>query len=170
MRKFLFCICLLVLAACSEADLQIEEINFDEESVQFCGTLSTDTELFFKIDGTEALILNLGTGLLQNEASDGTITSAIPGNSQLTYRIFTESVSANYFCDDIPPATPSVLEEITATEGEVRITTIQDQTDTLQFDHTIELAGLTFVNAAGERLTNLTVTDFGTITTFASSE
>ncbi|SFR50079.1 hypothetical protein SAMN04490243_2338 [Robiginitalea myxolifaciens] len=170
MRKILFSICFMVLAGCSEADLQIEEINFDDESVAFCGTLSTETELFFKIDGTEALILNLGTGLLRNEASDGTLTSAVPGNSQLTYRIFTDNVAANYFCDDIPPATPSVLEEITATEGEVRITTIQDQTDTLRFDHTIELAGVTFVNAAGERLTNLTVTDFGTITTFATSQ
>ena len=169
MKKAFAFLLSLVLWGCSAGDLQIEVIDFNEAAIQNCGTLSIETDLFFKLSGTEALILELADGLLLNQASDGEIVSAIPGASQLTYRIFSEDVSSGYFCDAIPPATPTVIEEILADEGEVRVTTVQDPNDSTRFEHTIRLAGVSFVNSAGERLTNLSVEDYGTLTTTASN-
>ncbi len=155
----------LALTGCSAGDLQIDAIDFESASVAYCGAVSTDTQLFFKLNDRDALILQLASGLLRNEPSDAPIESSIPGGSQLTYRIFDGDVDSGYFCDDIPPAKPGVLEEILAEAGKVRIETVQSATDTTRYEHTISLQGVSFVNDKGERLTNLFVEDFGTITT-----
>ena len=158
----------LAFCSCSSGDLQIETVDFESATVQNCGTLSTSTELLFKLNDQEALILELPSGVLANEASDGELESAIPGSSQLTYRIFDGSIGSGYFCDAVPPATPLVLEEIAAEAGSVLITTLQDPNDSTAYNHEIRLAGITFVNKDGERLTNLAIEDFGTITTSAN--
>ena len=168
MKKRLAFFGLLALTACSSGDLQIETIDFTTASVQYCGTLSTDTRVFFKLNKTDALIVQLASGLLRNENSDGVIESNIPGGSQLTYRIFDGTVSSAYFCDAIPPSAPGVLEEVEAEAGVVRIETVQSTTDSTQFVHTISLQGVSFVNSKGERLTNLSVEDFGSVTTTAN--
>ena len=114
MKKLILPLLTLILFACSDGDLQIEIIDFNEENMEFCGTADISTELFFKIRDNESLILELQSGLLQNEASTDTILSSIPGQSQLIYRTFNGDVSNSYFCDAFPPANPSVVEEITA--------------------------------------------------------
>ena len=91
-----------------------------------------------------------------------------PGASQLTYRIFKGDIASGYFCDAIPPAEPTVLENLEAEAGKVRIVTVQNASDTTKFEHTITLEGTSFVNSKGERLTNLSVENFGTITTTAN--
>ncbi len=149
--------------SCSDGDLQIEAIDFDGVTAQNCETLSIGTRLFFKIDGDEALILQLGEGLLRNEVSTEVITSDIPGNSQLTYRLFDGTITSGYFCDDIPPATPNVIEEIEASEGSVLITTTT--TDSVTFTHTIQLEGIIITNTAGESIIDLTTSEFETIET-----
>jgi hypothetical protein len=165
MKKVLAIIASATIWSCSTNDLQIEIIDFDDASVQNCGTLSIQTEVFFKLNETEALILELESDLLANEPSDGEIQSSIPGSSQLTYRIFNGNVDTGYFCDAIPPANPSVLEDVIAESGDVLITTVQDENDTTRFEHTIRLSEVSFVNSAGERLTNLNVEEYGTIVT-----
>ena len=157
---------LFLLISCDDGDLQIEIIDFDSASIDFCES-STDinSTFFFKLNPTEALILDLQSGILQNEPSDGTIVSTVPGQSQLTYRTFSDNVTRNYFCDQVPPATPIVVEEILAEGGEVLITTIQVANDTTMYEHTIELNGISLVNSQGERITNLNIDNFGTITT-----
>lgn len=168
MKQHIAIFLMLALTACSSGDLQIQTIDFESASVQNCGPVSTDTRLFFKLNDRDALILQLASGLLRNENSDGAIESSIPGGSQLTYRIFTGDVDSGYFCDAIPPAEPGVLEEILAEAGKVRIETVQSATDTTKFVHAISLEGVSFVNAKGERLTNLAIEDFGSVTTSAN--
>lgn len=165
MKKALSILCAGFLAACSSGDLEIETIDFDEVAIQNCGTATTETELFFKIDNSEALILQLQSGLLANAVPEGEIESNIPGNSQLTYRLFDDGVSSSYFCGEIPPASPVVLQEVEAEAGSVLITTVRDATDTTLFFHEIRLSGVSFVTPDGERLTNISVEDFGTVTT-----
>lgn len=169
MKKALALACILGLWGCSAGDLQIETIDFEGAAIENCGNLTVETTFFFKLNTAEALVLELGSGLLRNEPSDGEIVSAIPGNSQLTYRIFSGNVDSNYFCGSLPPPTPTVEEDVLADNGEVRITTVQNANDSTRFEHTIRLAGVSFVNAAGERLTNLTVDEYGTLTTFTSN-
>ncbi len=170
MRRILGLVGFLTLFACNDGDLQIETIDFDSASVQFCESAADiDTSILFKINTSEALILELQSGVLQNEASDGAISSSVPTQSQISYRIFSENVTTAYFCDDIPPTIPTVVEEISANGGEVFITTVQSATDTTMYEHTIELSGISLVNDNGERITDLSINNFGTITTQQSN-
>ncbi|WP_394970833.1 hypothetical protein [uncultured Croceitalea sp.] len=163
MKKIYILTILLFSFSCSDGDLQIEAIDFDDITAQNCETLSINTRLFFKINGDEALILELDQGLLLNEVSTEVITSSIPGNSQLTYRLFDDTVTSNYFCDDIPPATPTVIEDIEASDGNVLITTTT--MDSITFTHTIQLQGIIITNAAGESIIDLTTSEFEIIET-----
>ena len=165
MKKGVLLVLAFSLLNCSSGDLQIETLDFNAASIQHCGSLTTSTQVFFKLNDREALILELQSGLLQNAPSENTISSAIPSQSQLRYRAFSGTVDSGYFCDDIPPVDPVVIEEISAAEGNVLISTVQNPSDTTQFEHTISLEGVSFVNAAGERLTNLALEDFGQIIT-----
>ena len=138
-----------------------------QEAADNCGDLNDETEILFKINGDEALILTLQTGVLQNGIiGDTTVTteSSIPGQSKLVYRIFSDNVSKNYFCDEIPPVTPVVTEEIDAEDGLVIIETTVNA-DSTAFDHVIKLSEVSLVNEAGERITDLTISDFGEIST-----
>ncbi len=163
MKKIYILTILLFSFSCSDGDLQIEAIDFDDITAQNCETLSINTQLFFKINGDEALILELGQGLLLNKVSTEVITSSIPSNSQLTYRLFDDTVTSNYFCDDIPPATPTVIEDIEASDGNVLITTTT--MDSITFTHTIQLQGIIITNAAGESIIDLTTSEFEIIET-----
>ncbi|MGB5698461.1 hypothetical protein [Muriicola sp.] len=166
MKRTFLLLLSVILFACNDGDLQIASIDFDSVSIQTCeSTITTSSTVFFKINGEEALILELQSGLLQNVASQDTIISAIPTQSSLIYRLFDGTVNTNYFCDAIPLTSPGVLEEIEATVGEVLISTIQNASDSTQFDHTIQLRNISLINEQGERVTNVTINDFGTITT-----
>jgi hypothetical protein len=166
MKKVFPLFLVLILNACSDGELQIDVIDFDSAALQFCESETTiNSTVFFKLNNDEALILELQSGLLQNQASTDTIRSTIPSQSSLIYRFFSDGVSKNYFCDDIPPATPTVLDEILAEAGEVLITTVQSESDSTRYEHTIKLSGVTLVNNQGERITNTQIEDFGTITT-----
>ncbi len=156
----------VVFFACNDGDLQIKTIDFDGVSIGTCeATITTSSTVIFKINGEEGLILELQSGILQNEVSQDTIISSVPGQSNLIYRLFTGTLTKNYFCDAIPPTTPGVLEEIEASTGEVLINTIQNPSDTTQFEHSIQLRNVTLINEQGERITDISINDFGTITT-----
>lgn len=156
----------LIYWGCSDGDLQIETIDFDSTSLQYCpSTPTVNTRIYFKINEEQALILQLQNGLLKNEVSEGTLRSTVPNQSQLTYRIFDETVARNYFCASIPPSTPTVVEEIVASGGEILVTTVQKANDPTSFEHRIQLSGISLVNEAGERITDLRINEFGTVTT-----
>jgi hypothetical protein len=166
MKRFFFLPLFVIFLACNDGDLQIESIEFDSVSIETCeSTITTASTVFFKINGEEALIIELQSGILQNEVSQDTIVSTLPGQSNLVYRLFNAAVSNSYFCDAIPPTTPTVLEEIEAVSGEVLISTIQNPSDSTQFEHTILLSNVTLINEQGERITDISINEFGTITT-----
>jgi len=162
---FAFAILMLIIS-CNDGDIQIETIDFDSASLEFCDTeTTTGSTVFFKLNTSEALILELQSGVLKNEASEGTIISTVPGQSKITYRTFSDNIAKSYFCDEIPPTTPNVVEEILAEGGEVFITTTQNATDTTQYDHNIEFSGISLVRSNGDRITDLTINNFGSVST-----
>ena len=165
--KNLFVLCVMtVLVSCNDGDLQIETIDFDSVGISTCeSTVTTSSTIFFKISNKEALILEIQSGVFKNEVSDGVITSVVPSQSKLTYRVFSDNVSSNYFCDAIPTTTPSVLEEIEAEDGEVLITTTLAEGTTDTFEHTLRLSGITFITSTDQRITDLQINDFGVVTT-----
>lgn len=172
MKRSFFCglaMCLVLATSCDDGDLQIETLDFDSVSIDTCDNpITTSTEVLFKINGDEALILELGAGLLVNEVTTEARTSALPSNSNLIYRIFDGSVTSGYFCDAIPPVSPVVIEEIIASSGTVSVTTTS--TDGVTFTHLIQLEGITLLNGQDERITDLSINDFGEITTSISTK
>ena len=166
MRIRIALVLVLLVISCDDGNIQIESIDFDSASLEYCESETTiSSSVFFKLNTSEAIILELQSGVLKNESSDGTIISTVPGQSQITYRTFSDNISKGYFCDEIPPITPTVVEEILAAGGEVFITTVQNAADTTQYDHTIEFSGISLVRDNGERITDLTINNFGTIST-----
>ncbi|MFD0798628.1 hypothetical protein ACFQZJ_14240 [Maribacter chungangensis] len=165
MKKVCSLIIFLSLLSCDDGDLAIETVDFDSiTTVQTCGSVSaTASNLLFKINGSEALILELPSGTIKNEVSSEIIKREISSTTKLTYRIFTDDVSKNYFCDPIPPTSPTVSEEVIAEEGNIFITTTSADSET--FSHLIELSGISFITANGSRITDLQIDAFGTVTT-----
>lgn len=160
-------LCAGMFFSCSDGDLQIETIDFDSVSLQYCTAPNRTTKnILFKINENEALILELQSGVLNKGVVGDTIVteSTVPAQSQITYRVFSDDVSKNYFCDDIPTVDPVVVDEVEAGDGLVFIETIMDA-DSTNFVHNISLSGISFVTANGERITNLNINEFGEVTT-----
>ncbi|SHJ86669.1 hypothetical protein SAMN04487911_14715 [Arenibacter nanhaiticus] len=168
MKKILILFISAMLYSCDDGDLQIETINFDDSNIQFCGSqATTSTSLLFKINGEEALLLTLKEGMLKNEASQGEIAYPISGDTKVTYRIFSDKLTKNYFCDAIPPIAPTVVEEIVAQKGTVYITTTQKtEGETTSYEHLIRLGDITLLNNSNDqRITDLRINNFGTVST-----
>ena len=168
--KRILCFSLLVfLCACDDGDLQIETIDFDSATIQNCNAVSVETaNVLFKLNTAEALILELPNGAIKNEVSAETnynVTAS--GPSKVTYRTFSDNVSTSYFCSDIPLTEPTVIEEIIAEGGTVIITTTLNA-DEVTFQHEIQLSTVSFVTSTDQRITNLAIDNFGTVTTTLS--
>jgi len=169
MRHFLFFCFICLVVACDDGDLQIETLDFDSESIDMCTSVAINTEnILFKINDKEALILTLPANILKNEvtAENDSIVSDISENgpSKINYRIFSGTVSKNYFCDDIPLITPTVVEEVPAKNGIVYVKTVLAE-DGTTFEHTIKLDNITLETSSGSRITDLSINDFGIVTT-----
>src|SRR5690606_25939162 len=167
MKNIMIFLLLISVYSCDDGDLQIETLNFDDSDIQFCGSAATtETTIFFKTIDQEALILTLASGTLKNEASEGEIAYPISGNTKITYRIFSDRVSRNYFCDAVPPIIPTVIEEIEAQSGSVLITTIAKvEGETTTYEHTIRLNEISLVNKTNDqRITDLRINNFGIVT------
>lgn len=169
MRKIILSIFVLgTVFSCSDGDLQIETIDFDSVSLQYCSNpVRNAKNLMFKINESEALILELQSGALNNGVVGDTIIteSSVPNQSQITYRVFSDAVDNDYFCDDIPTVDPTVVQEVVAEDGLVIIETMLAENDSTLFAHNISLSGISFVTGNGERITNLAINEFGEVTT-----
>ena len=164
MKKLLFFGFLSLLVSCDDGDLQIEIIDFDSVAIQDCGDIDVGKiNVLFKINEDEALILTLPNGLLKNEISETDISSIVPSASKISYRIFSDKVTANYFCDEVPLTTPTVVEEIEAEGGSILITTTT--TDSITFTHEIRLSEISFITSSDTRITNLSINNFGSVST-----
>jgi len=164
MKQVLYLGLLALMMSCNDGDLSIETIDFDSVDIRTCeSAVTTQSSVFFKINDDETLILTLQSGVLRNEVSESEIESNVPGQSQLTYRIFSDQVSNDYFCDAIPPIEPMVVEEINAESGSVFVNTVA--LDSVTFEHTIRLDNVSFVTGTDVRITDLRINEFGTVTT-----
>lgn len=173
MNKFLFFTTLLSLFACDDGDLQIEIIDFDSATIQNCDAISVaSANVLFKLNSTEALILELPDGAIANEITEAPPTIYLvsaSGPAKITYRTFSDDITNAYFCSEVPVATPTVVEEIIAEGGQVLITTTLNA-DKKTFEHQIELAAISFITAKDTRITNLSIDNFGTVTTTLPEE
>ncbi len=142
---FLFFIAFSFLS-CDDGDFDVLQFNF-ETTVNSCGTYvlyRTNSEK------TEALIIHLTpTDIVQEVGVKEIQISA----TNVFYRIFDEALGSDYFCNPIPPTSPTVLKEWTAIAGIhnkilIDTTEIIDETDNTitGYKHTITFSNLVLEN------------------------
>ncbi|MGV7106780.1 hypothetical protein [Flavobacterium sp. U410] len=123
------------LHSCDDGDMTLQSFNFDSQSVLKC----SDTNLLYKINDSEALLLSLPEGTLPTEETpdDEPLELSVNSSHKIIYRKYSDNVTSSSFCGEIPPATPVVTNEWNANGGFIIIIT-----DYL-YDSSNEIIGLT---------------------------
>ena len=124
MKKMLLFFVAINLLSCDDGNIDIPEFSFDNTTINYCGDL-----VLSKINDSEVLIIeldedNTDNAFLTEVREDGdTYTLSESGSNTITYRTFDSEPSTNYFCQNIPPTSPTVINEWTG-EGDLVVTTL----------------------------------------------
>lgn len=109
MKRLYLLLIVLLSYACSDGSLEITSFTFDG-AISKCGDL-----VLYKVNGSEAISLELAQSdnfLTTVRTSPTSISLTEDGSNTLIYRTFDSNVTgSNYFCQDIPPTSPTVLNE-----------------------------------------------------------
>ncbi len=150
MKKILLLFSLIALNSCDDGDIIVSSFDFSEQDVDYCSTVD-DTEsetvnyIFYKInpDTNEAIAFRISTDEpilteLSNETAY-TFNLGSSSNTFVSYRIFNNPVTSDYFCNEVPPSQPSVTEEYISAEGTVTIVTEGEYDDDDDIDAEFEM-------------------------------
>lgn len=122
MRALLFLLCIaLIIQSCDDGDIVVNNFDFEDATLEWCDDFEF---VFFKVkaDSNESLALEFST--TENILTQaGQVSITLSGDDQVVYRRFASEVTSDYFCDPIPPTSPTVSEELVSTTGEITITT-----------------------------------------------
>jgi len=149
------------LHSCDDGDITLQSFNFDSQSIQKCSS----TNLLFKINDSEALLLDIPESNLPTDATpdDTPVELSVNTTHQIIYRKYSETVTSSSFCGDIPPATPVVTKEWNASGGKIIIITNYvydtDNTTVIGLTHNITFQNVSFTS--GEDTFNFETYIFG---------
>ena len=150
MKKILFFLSLIALSSCDDGDIIVSSFDFSEQDVEYCSTVdNTESEtvnyIFYKInpETNEAIAFRISTDEpilteLSNE-TPYTFNLGSSSNSFVSYRIFNNAITSDYFCNEVPPSQPSVTEEYISAEGTVTIVTQGEYDDNDGIDAEFEM-------------------------------
>ena len=167
MKKILGLIAVLVLIlGCDDGDMTFKTFDFTSVAADKC----SDSDIIFKIKDTEVLILKLNPAALVNVSTFDAVTGENTprlvdigtSGSTITYRNYTGKVSKETLCNELPPATPSVIDEWIG-QGKLSITTKETRLEgrLTGFQHQITLKNITFTK--GEETITINENNFGTV-------
>ncbi|MEH6406419.1 MAG: hypothetical protein V7767_03990 [Leeuwenhoekiella sp.] len=150
MQRFLpFFILSLVLISCNDGDIIVTNFDFSDQTIALCSTVdnvstTTVNYVFYKInsDTNESLSFELSTDTpILKQRSGATPYTFNLGSSTnaVSYRMYNNDVQSGYFCNAVPPASPSVTEEYTSQEATVEIATSGTEDDNDGVDAADEL-------------------------------
>ncbi|WP_127845067.1 hypothetical protein [Psychroflexus aestuariivivens] len=122
-KLILFPLLLIIFQSCDDGDIIVSDFNFNEDTnLNLCQEDNTNILHYIDSETNEAISFTF-----QNEDFDGTfeglmppepITININNNNRINYRLLSGEASSNeYFCQDIPPSSPLVVEEYVSTTG-----------------------------------------------------
>ncbi|UJH91479.1 hypothetical protein LZ575_01575 [Antarcticibacterium sp. 1MA-6-2] len=132
----------IFFTSCDDGDIIVTTFEFEEDAFTICG--DGNSKVLYHInneDVFETLSVQITNGALSNEDDKliKALTSlslpldpgvlppiriVLTGNNQVIYRTYDGTIPArDYFCRDIPPASPKVLQEYRSVGGEIVITT-----------------------------------------------
>lgn len=171
MKKIAVALFLVSLfSGCEDAKVEVQSFDFSDGEATVCG--QDEAFFLYKVKTNEALIVKFNESELKNSVStendtlDLNITET--GTNRVLYRLYDGAVSAGTICTTIPPSSPVVTNEWTATSGLIRIvTSAVYQVDAGSnaklpdgFLHTISFVNITFDTGDGE--VTYDKLDFGT--------
>lgn len=138
---FAFVLMLLFLSSCDDGDIIVTTLDFNNPGLEMCGIERNKVLYFTKNEGVfETISLKFSNPRISNQAgilatdSTQTITFELNETNQVIYRTYDGAVPQNYFCSDIPPGSPRVLEELKSVGGTVTISTISQPVNELDHD------------------------------------
>ena len=143
-----------LLNSCDDGDLTQENINFDAVAVQKC----TQNSLLYKLNENEALIFDATSINFPTETMDQEFPIS-PAN-RVIYRFYNNLVTTATICEIIPPVTPIVSDEWSASAGNIIIKTSANKTPPdsdngtriTGYSHNITFKNITFSKSNGTQV------------------
>lgn len=161
MKKLIALLSVILFISCDDGDMTFKDFNFGDATVQYCSL----NDLVYKYNGSEMLILDVEPSYFSNVEKLDTIVLG-PFN-KVIYRNYNAQASSSAICSEIPPSSPIVIEEWSASAGgTLKIKTIKvtnQETGEVNYQHVIDIIYLEFIN--GEQRTVIQGQNFGTYTT-----
>lgn len=107
----------VLMTSCDDGDLIVTEFGFENQQLQHCGT--GNSQVLYNVNNDEineaiAFIFEMTQEEFLNLESAKKID--LGTNARIVYRTFDSEVD-DYFCSQIPPASPVVLTEYLSTSG-----------------------------------------------------
>ncbi len=113
----------LFLIACNDGDEVISDFDFDQDtSLNLCSSGSENVLHFINPETNEAISFRFQQagfdGRFEGLCPPDPIEININNNNEIVYRRLSGSAnSAEYFCQQVPPSNPTVIEEFRSTSG-----------------------------------------------------
>lgn len=144
----------IFLNSCDDGDLIQEDIDFEAVTAQKC----TTNNIIYKVKDSEALIFEASGVVFPTQTSSQEIN--ISGSNRVIYRFYNGAVSTSTICETIPPVTPIVTGQWTATGGKIVINTTavkttnetDNSTKITGYNHNITFKNITFDKGNGTQV------------------
>lgn len=156
---------LALLTGCDDGDMNFKTFDFSNvQNPTSCTNEENNGEIHYKVNGSEALILQIPEGTLKNVATEinKPVKIAITGTSavKIFYREYNKSGM-----DICAPKIDDIIVETWTGTGTISVVTTQKRNPTTQklegYDHAITLENITFTN--GDESITVNNNLFGTI-------
>jgi hypothetical protein len=159
MKRVISLLCIaFAINSCDDGNLTQEEISF--ESVKT--TQSCTNGIIYKLKDKEALLLEIPSSTFVNETSPAGLPTVldIGLTNRVVYRFYNGPVTSSTICETIPPATPIVTDQWTATKGQIVVTTsaikvastTPNSTKITGYNHNIVFKNVTFAKSNGNQV------------------
>lgn len=149
MKQLFVFLFVIITLSCDDGNFDIPEFNFSNNTINDCGEL-----VLFKINENETLIIELNEDNTDNAfftqvRDNDSFPLTESGVQTIIYRTFDAQPTAGYFCQNIPPTSPNIINEWNGS-GTLKVTTImtEDDEDTIEEDSndSLDTDGDTFPN------------------------
>lgn len=108
MKRFFVLLLVTILLSCDDGNIDIPGFDFSSVDINDCGDL-----VLYKINGNETLVVELSPSATDENffLTDWDEKEFPLGTDAVTYRTFDDTPTSNYFCQNIPPTTPNIINE-----------------------------------------------------------
>ena len=121
MKKLILFFVLFAELSCNDGDLDISSFEF-EDQVSICGTTQYTLYRLSTGEQREALIVTLTNQQIRKD-EDIVVPVSVTENGDytVTYRLFEDQVTSDYFCAAVPPVEPKVQKDWRGVSGTIVI-------------------------------------------------